>query len=384
MKKTINTIAALFVAATCLAQTEIYTQPENMIAKTSGKLQVHLPNAEDVHTLLFTITWPEGWSSNDCAVKNSDKYGACCSTDGQTTKYLVYSFAKGTPLAATDDSMLEITATAPNVEPGYYPVVINTEAEMTGADYGSRKIEGRQVSYVKIGQPLDATFAVDGILTSGAVEGLNDAEENSYLQLAKVDLTKCPKVNGNFLLVDKRSLAFPVTGVTFDGLAYKRLNGGANSLGSLILPFDASFEDKVCYTPRSVDDQVAVFTSTTTLAANTPAIVKTDDDIDVASEGEVMLTSASDIAPYTTSVGYYLSGHSIFSCNNTVVNPYRAVFDFGGAEAHSFVFDDETGIDNIVSPETTDGMTYNIAGQRVSNPKKGVYIVNSKKILINK
>lgn len=57
-----------------------------------------------------------------------------------------------------------------------------------------------------------------------------------------------------------------------------------------------------------------------------------------------------------------------------------------GARQLSIVFDDEetTGISNvdITKPEVKDNVYYNLNGQRVANPSKGLFIVNGKKVII--
>jgi hypothetical protein len=42
----------------------------------------------------------------------------------------------------------------------------------------------------------------------------------------------------------------------------------------------------------------------------------------------------------------------------------------------------DTGIQGVVKATVNDGVIYNLAGQRVTNPKKGIYIMNGKKIVI--
>ena len=41
-----------------------------------------------------------------------------------------------------------------------------------------------------------------------------------------------------------------------------------------------------------------------------------------------------------------------------------------------------TGISNVKNVTATDGQAYNLAGQRVAQPTKGLYIVNGKKVII--
>ena len=47
----------------------------------------------------------------------------------------------------------------------------------------------------------------------------------------------------------------------------------------------------------------------------------------------------------------------------------------------TFVFDDVTAIETVKA-EKTNNEYYNLAGQRVANPTKGLYIVNGKKVII--
>ena len=43
---------------------------------------------------------------------------------------------------------------------------------------------------------------------------------------------------------------------------------------------------------------------------------------------------------------------------------------------------DPDGIDEMVNDKSLDGRYYNLAGQRVSKPVKGIYIINGKKVLV--
>lgn len=91
----------------------------------------------------------------------------------------------------------------------------------------------------------------------------------------------------------------------------------------------------------------------------------------------VGLTNEGKFAPLSTSA---------------TVGAFRAYFDFSStttpdadaAAAHySLIFDDgeTTGIDNIDGTQI-DGTFYNLQGQKVNNPKKGLYIINGKKVIV--
>ncbi len=58
----------------------------------------------------------------------------------------------------------------------------------------------------------------------------------------------------------------------------------------------------------------------------------------------------------------------------------------GGANELTFVIDEEnsgtTGIEKTIVNKATDGQIYNLAGQRVAQPSKGLFIVNGKKVIV--
>lgn len=66
------------------------------------------------------------------------------------------------------------------------------------------------------------------------------------------------------------------------------------------------------------------------------------------------------------------------------IKGFRAYFELpDGANARLSFFDDATGITTIIgADELNDDKAYNLSGQRVQNPKKGLYIINGKKVVM--
>jgi len=68
-----------------------------------------------------------------------------------------------------------------------------------------------------------------------------------------------------------------------------------------------------------------------------------------------------------------------------IATPYRCYLTVPGADVKAFFFGDiETGIeaiDEAVNGKSSNGKWYNLAGQRVTNAQKGLYIVNGKKVV---
>ena len=70
---------------------------------------------------------------------------------------------------------------------------------------------------------------------------------------------------------------------------------------------------------------------------------------------------------------------------NTTMKGFRAYFEGSLAGARIYTFDDATGISHVYQAAEVfgdDDRVYNMNGQHVENAKKGVYIVNGKKVVI--
>ena len=133
-----------------------------------------------------------------------------------------------------------------------------------------------------------------------------------------------------------------------------------------------------------------------TVPANTGLLLKGKGDCtipvvasgtaDVAANKLVGVTSNTEIAANagyvlmgTPSLGFYQNSNAFTVGANTAYLPA----DFAGAGARTFFqLDAETtGINAIENAETVNGI-YNLAGQRVAQPTRGLYIVNGKKIVV--
>lgn len=71
--------------------------------------------------------------------------------------------------------------------------------------------------------------------------------------------------------------------------------------------------------------------------------------------------------------------------NEASIKGFRAYFELpdGVSGARLSFYDDATGITTIIgADELNDDKVYNLGGQRVQNPKKGLYIINGKKVVI--
>ena len=161
------------------------------------------------------------------------------------------------------------------------------------------------------------------------------------------------------------------------------------------------------YTISSTDGSALTLTQKNKVAKNEPVLLysSTNSDsqaIPVIDDGEATVDGTNklvkgDDAAHTWVEGsaehYVLATATVepgfYRANNNTVSSTKAYLDLTGLApgAHSFTLDlgegDVTGIANVnVEKDAMNGAFYNLAGQRVAQPTKGLYIVNGKKVII--
>ena len=134
------------------------------------------------------------------------------------------------------------------------------------------------------------------------------------------------------------------------------------------VPANTSF---ILYGAASTEYTIPVLTSGTT------------DDVD-----DNLLAGHVDFATtLTENAGYILSGGKFYPCSAGELAKgkcYLAVPYVQGARALEIIFDDDviTGIQNVNRETISNNRYYNLNGQSVAQPKKGLYIVNGRKVVL--
>lgn len=145
------------------------------------------------------------------------------------------------------------------------------------------------------------------------------------------------------------------------------------------------------------------FSTVTAMEANQPYAIKVATDFTSATISSVDIvdgTPTQTVSPwnfvgsyaeaYIPQGSYYFSANKLWQANNGTgihMKPFRAYFTNGtAAPTLNFIIDSETtGIGeklNVNSNNAVSATYYNLNGQRVSQPTKGLYIVNGKKVII--
>ena len=145
-----------------------------------------------------------------------------------------------------------------------------------------------------------------------------------------------------------------------------------------------------------------VLTKINVVPAGTPIIVKTDTqgasvDVNVttADADDVLannkLVAGDGTTAWNGTAGttyYYLASDKFHEATSGTLQSgkaYLAVSSSSAPELNITVADGDdisTGIDNIKANDAQNGEVYNLNGQRVAQPTKGLYIVNGKKVII--
>ena len=177
---------------------------------------------------------------------------------------------------------------------------------------------------------------------------------------------------------------------------------------TLCLPYAAEIPAGITavYTLSFDGTQLKATAVETTLPANTPVLVKADAGTYAFSAAcgtiaEAVATPASGALTGTFAYNGSLASAYILQYKDSkpgfyqisdthAIGAFRAYIPTSAvpsASAPSFTIDfgETTGIEEVVkSGEIRDKSFYNLKGQRVAQPTRGLYIVNGKKVLVNK
>lgn len=184
----------------------------------------------------------------------------------------------------------------------------------------------------------------------------------------------------------------------------------ANVWNTLVVPFNMAIpSDWTVKEPKAFDGSTLTFVDASSIVAGKPYIVKPTSDVTSFSASGVTLykdlqdTNVSDGALTMTGTytlvdalpfGSYVVGikdgtSALYRVNSTVsCAPFRAYFVLPAeslvkGNVLNIIFEGaETAISAVESLDKDSGLAYNLAGQRVTSLKKGLYIIGGKKVII--
>ena len=243
------------------------------------------------------------------------------------------------------------------------------------------------------------------------------------------DITfKINVVSSHAVLLDETSTMVPESAEDVKVIVKRTIN--ANEWSTICLPFamteaqvKAAFGDDVQlgdFTGYDVKDEGETITvnftdvTPTTIEANHPYIIKvsapvtefTVDGVDIDPQ-DAEINKGTSRKPKAF-IGNYVAGTEVengclflnnnkfwYSVGTTKIKAFRAYFNFfdllpdfeenyAEAPAITFGFNNGgvTGIESISNGMSTNDSYYNLNGQRVETPRKGLYILNNKKVVV--
>ena len=249
-------------------------------------------------------------------------------------------------------------------------------------------------------------FDVTALISAG--QTLNAANPNALFIAndGMVTNTKNVIVSGtcaNLELTDgkpfKAPSAFTATAAKFT----KTIS--AAGYGTMVIPFDAALATGVdaAYNLTGDDGSKVTYTDASSIAANKPVLVKAaagnydftatsvelGATVDESTNGKLIGTYAGTTAVagatnYVLQNGAAGLGFFLVTGTDATIKPFRAYLNTAAAASMlSLDFGDITGIDatELVKKAGNESF-YNLNGQRVAQPAKGLYIVNGKKVVL--
>lgn len=434
MKKLIFTLCALFSACFVNAEDDIlsivpFTTSSNVTVTydeedeefTSGNsFDVNLIYSNDYIACEFKLYVPSGmfafveesvqpgdilpvkksgapYHETTIGAKASDIEGYDC--------YLVMAYHNAaSPRTFTNDdsgkSLFKIYYGTKGIAEGVYPIYVK-DVVLTISQSSYVSVEGVSTSYVKVGSPTDATLAVTGLVPSFVTSALN-----AETAITTLDLTQATAINGEFALLDSRSLKLPEKDITVEKGTYSRK--APQGFSTLCLPFayTCSNENFTISPFGGLKNGKTLILSDvkTEVAANTPVIfeAKSVGDLTLSTSKSFNLNGSTSLAVAkdgVSLVGTYAKiaapeGSYVLQSQKNVEGFYKVVGSTvpsvpanrcylagSAAGVKAIAFPDGATAIEALEADASNGDIYDIAGRRVSKADKGIYIVDGKKVI---
>lgn len=303
-------------------------------------------------------------------------------------------------LVATDNTSTAFLAIAnPVTESQTKPV------EIAASDLSSYPADWVAVKEQRVGTDLAVTDrfgtgAYDGALTdlSGIVIATSPA------QVAPVTQNSIPGVV--YVLDESQAFTSPATDIANATVRLKRTLNEAY-WNTFVVPFDIPNMNASIFEYTGSDGNTMHFTATTSIEAGTPYLIKPKEgNIIDQTYSDVTLTAQSAksvdygdykfVATYSpvalatdkTELFLTTDGKLAYpaSASEATMKGMRAYFQVPASANVALFVDGEgtiTGIEEIDNSQLTIDNVYNLNGQRVTQPRKGLFIVNGKKLIIH-
>ena len=255
-----------------------------------------------------------------------------------------------------------------------------------------------------VGQSLYLYAFSSGAATKGAQLWGTAETNNTRYAWALISADNYTAWQNSFTLSDANEIGFSAVSDIYNVNPTVSRAMTANVWNTLVVPFDMPIPSGwTVKEPTAFSDGTLTFSDANSIVAGKPYLVKPTSAIESFSATGVTLkkdlnpTTVGDLTMTGTysfinavPEGSYVLGtdNKLYKVNSTVgLKPFRAYFTVTSSnpakERISLTFnDDATAIHTIEAATAIKGVYYNLAGQRITAPTKGLYIVNGKKVLV--
>ncbi len=208
----------------------------------------------------------------------------------------------------------------------------------------------------------------------------------------------------SFVLNETDAVGFSATRDIFNVNPTVKRAMTAGAWNTLVVPFDMAIPSGwTVKEPTGFSGGELTFSDASSIVAGKPYLVKPTEA--VTSFSATGVTLKKDLNPTTvddlTMTGTYTAGmvptgsyiigivdgqSDLYHVDSEVsIKPFRAYFTVAGtnpARIRTNLDNESTGIESVSQKAKGAGVYYNLAGQRVTTPTRGIYIVNGKKVMV--
>ena len=311
---------------------------------------------------------------------------------------------------ATDNGMPKLVATD-NTSTAFLAIANPvTESQTKPVEIAASELSSYPADWVAVKeQRVGTDLAVTDRFGTGAYDGaLTDLSgiviATSPAQVAPVTQNSIPGVV--YVLDESQAFTSPATDIANATVRLKRtLN--KDYWNTFVVPFDIPNMNASIFEYTGSDGNTMHFTATTSIEAGTPYLIKPKEgNIIDQTYSDVTLTAQSAksvdygdykfVATYSpvtlatdkTELFLTTDGKLAYpaSASEATMKGMRAYFQVPASANVALFVDGEgtiTGIEEIDNSQLTIDNVYNLNGQRVTQPRKGLFIVNGKKLIIH-
>lgn len=363
----------------------------------SATLSISLTNTNSYRQLFqLKLILPEGVTIREGSGKLSDRFGTtaslgCNEVSTRTYQFICQAGTDITPITGNSGELFTVVLdAAPSLTAGTELQGSITEIEVTTAEATAWNPEDKTFN-ISIAPPLESIVLNEtATVAPTASNGIVDVTVNRTIKAGEWSTICLP--------------------FDMDEDQVKEAFGDDVELADFT---SWSFEG----TTANVEKITIGFTDVTEIEKNHPYIIKVSSNItSFAVKNVTIAPPTGDDIPYVdrtckkgktnytgSMYGYYafgdideneifINGNKFWYNNGNKIKAFRATFSFGDIILHdvvsssritmSFNDDETTAVNEIVRESVADDRYYNLSGQQVETPTKGVYVKNGKKIIV--